>query len=286
MRTNNIVLIHGLWMTPSSFEGWTDHFLERGFNVYAPAWPGMDRDIRALRRDPHSFARSGIRPRIDIHKIVDLYERLVLELDSPPIIIGHCLGGLVAQALVGRGLGSCGIALAPVPPKGVWRMPWATLRVVAPRLLARNGTGIALTPRQFHYAFMNASRREESDCAYQRYAVPADTQLLLQAGFANFDPYAQTVDVRRHKRPPLLLVAGERDRFVTPSVVRANHRLYRKSSAITEYREFAGRTHFLIGQDGWREIADHALEWARGQQLLHERERRRIARELQARRVA
>lgn len=288
MRTNNIVLIHGLWTTPSSFEGWTDHLLERGFNVYAPPWPGMERDVRALRREPHSFARAGIRPHIDIRKIVDRYERLVMELDAPPIIIGHCLGGLVAQALVCRGHGTCGIALAPVPPKGVWHMPWSTLRVVAPRLIDPFGrhSGVMLTPRQFHYALMNASTRAESDCAYERYAVPASTHLLLQAGLANFDPYAQIVDVGRHKRPPLLLIAGERDRFVTPSVVQSNHRLYHKSSAITEYREFAGRTHLLMVQEGWREIADHALEWARGQQLLHERERRRIARELQARRVA
>ena len=40
---------------------------------------------------------------------------------------------------------------------------------------------------------------------------------------------------------------------MTPSVVRANHRLYRKSSAITEYREFAGRTHFLIDVVGYFE---------------------------------
>jgi pimeloyl-ACP methyl ester carboxylesterase len=282
MHTNNIVLIHGLWMTPRSLEGWTDHFLERGFNVHAPPWPGMDRDIHALRRDPRSYERLGIR------QLVDHYERLVQELDSPPIIMGHCLGGLVAQALVARGLGSCGIALAPTPPKGVWRMPWSTLRVVAPQLIHRldGYGGVALTPRQFHYAFMGDSTRAASDGAYQRYAVPAAAQLLLRVGLSNFNPYAETVNVLRNKRPPLLLVAGEHDRFVPPSIVRSNYRLYRRSSAVTEYLEYAGRTHLLICQDGWREIADHALEWARGQHLLRERERRRVARELQSRRAA
>ena len=41
MFTNNIVLIHGLWMTPLSLENWTHHCLERGYNVYAP---GLARD--------------------------------------------------------------------------------------------------------------------------------------------------------------------------------------------------------------------------------------------------
>jgi pimeloyl-ACP methyl ester carboxylesterase len=283
MPTNNIVLIHGLWMTPASLEGWTYHCLERGFNVYAPGWPGMERDIRALRRDPQAYARIGIR------QIVDHYERLVLELDSPPIIIGHCIGGLVVQALLNRGLGLCGVALAPVPVKGVWRLPWSTLRVFAPQLInPRNlRRSVALTPAQFHYAMMNDRTREESDRVYQRYAVAAPDHLLFQAELANFNPYAESeVNVRRAKRPPLLMVAGKLDHVAPPSVVKANFRLYRHSAAVTEYREFAGRTHFMIGQEGWQEIADHVIDWARGQQLLREREKRRIAREFQARRVA
>lgn len=46
------------------------------------------------------------------------------------------------------------------------------------------------------------------------------------------------------------------------SVNRANHRLYRYSTAITDYREFPGRSHYTVGQDGWAEVADYALAWA------------------------
>jgi hypothetical protein len=37
---------------------------------------------------------------------------------------------------------------------------------------------------------------------------------------------------------------------------------YRKSKAITEYKEFPGRSHYTVGQDGWEEVADYALNWA------------------------
>ena len=60
MASNNIVLIHGLWTTPLAFEFWAHNYSERGYSVYAPSWPGMERDIRALRRAPESFARPGI----------------------------------------------------------------------------------------------------------------------------------------------------------------------------------------------------------------------------------
>ena len=37
MASNNIVLIHGLWMTPLSFEFWAHHYTERGYRVHAPS---------------------------------------------------------------------------------------------------------------------------------------------------------------------------------------------------------------------------------------------------------
>ena len=47
-----------------------------------------------------------------------------------------------------------------------------------------------------------------------------------------------------------------------PKVNKANWRLSRKSAAVTEYKEFPGRSHFIIGQDGWQDVADYALNWA------------------------
>src|SRR2546425_7572078 len=85
---DTIVLIHGLWMTPLSWEHWVERYQKRGFNVIAPAWPKMDRPIDELRNDPDSVADLGIT------EIVDHYDALVRGLPSPPIIMGHSFGGL------------------------------------------------------------------------------------------------------------------------------------------------------------------------------------------------
>jgi len=277
MGTNNIVLIHGLWMTPLSWEYWAHHYTERGYSVYAPSWPGMERDIRALRRDPQSYADVGIR------RIVDRFEELVLELESPPILVGHCIGGLVVQALLDRGLGACGVAIASAPVKGVWTLPYSTMRVVTPQLInpRNNRRAVPLTPAQFRYAFLHTESLEDSFRIYQRYAVPGADHVLFQTELANFNPFAETaVNVRRNNRAPLLLVAGAQDHVIPPRVVKANQKLYRHSSAITEYKEFQDRTHFIIGQSGWQEVANYALDWARDQELLIEREQKRIARQV------
>ena len=283
MGTNNIVLIHGLWMTPLSFEYWAHHYTELGYSVYAPSWPGMDRDIRALRRTPETYAQIGIK------QIIDRYEQAVIELGEPPILIGHSLGGLVVQALLDRGLGACGVAIASAPIKGIWTFPYSTIRVVTPQLInpRNNHRCVPLTPAQFHYAFMNTSSREESFHIYQRYAVPGPDHVLFQTELANFNPFAESaVNVRRNNRAPLLMIAGAADHVSPPSVVKANVKAYRHSTATTEYKEFQDRTHFIIGQSGWQEVANYALDWVRDQELLTQREARRLVRTLQARRVA
>ncbi len=39
---SSIVLIHGLWMTPRSWENWVARYEERGHRVTATAWPGLE----------------------------------------------------------------------------------------------------------------------------------------------------------------------------------------------------------------------------------------------------
>jgi pimeloyl-ACP methyl ester carboxylesterase len=283
MASNNIVLIHGLWTTPLAFEYWAHNYSERGYSVLSPSWPGMERDIRALRRAPESFANLGFR------EITDHYERIVLALDEPPVLIGHGIGGLVVQALLDRGLGICGVAVASAPIRGIWTLPYTRMRVVTPQLFKsrRSRRAFALTPAQFHYAFMNTSSREEAQRTFERYAVPGPRRVLLQAELANLNPFAETtINVRRNNRAPLLLIAASQDHLAPPSLVLANARAYRNSLATTEYKEFPGRTHFIIAQSGWREVASYTLDWARDQELLKQREARRVVREMHARQVA
>jgi pimeloyl-ACP methyl ester carboxylesterase len=269
-------------MTPLSFEYWAHHYTERGYSVFAPSWPGMERDIRALRRSPDSYAALGIR------QIVDHYERFALQLEEPPILIGHGFGGLVVQSLLDRGLGTCGVAVASAPIKGIWTLPYTKMRLVTPQLFKpRRQRCAQLTAAQFHYGFMNNASRDEATRAWERYAVPGPRRVLLQAELANLNPFAESaINVRRNNRAPLLLIAASQDHLAPPPLVRANARAYRNSLAITEYKEFPGRTHFIIAQSGWQQVADFTLDWARDQELLKQREARRVVREMHSRQVA
>ena len=254
-----IVLIHGLWLTPRSWEGWKDRFEARGHRVLAPAWPRMQDDIEEVRRDPSPMNGLGVT------EVLDHYDRIIRELDRPPVIMGHSFGGLFTELLLDRGLGAAGVAISPAPVKGVLRLPPAQLRAAFPVLgnpLNRKRT-VQLTPKQFHYAFTNTMGEEEAGAAYDRYQVPGPGRVIFQAAFANFNPRAATrADFHKDDRAPLLVMGNDKDHTVPASVSKEAAKRLGKSKAVVDYKEFEGRPHFTAGAPGWEAVADYALEWA------------------------
>ncbi|MDO3687653.1 alpha/beta hydrolase [Micromonospora sp. C28ISP2-4] len=258
-RVDTIVLIHGLWMTSRSWEHWAERYAARRFRVLTPAWPGMDREVEELRADPSPIAAQRIAD------IAAHYEAIIRGLPRPPIIMGHSFGGLIAQLLADRRLGAAVVAVHPAPVRGVLKLPPATLRSGYSILHnpANRHRAVPFTPEDFRYAFGNTISQEQSDAAWERYAVPGAGHVLFEAAFANLDPASATeIDKKRSDRAPLLITAGGEDHVVPATLASSIANLYRSSTALTGYREFPGRSHFVGGEPGWEEEADFALEWA------------------------
>jgi pimeloyl-ACP methyl ester carboxylesterase len=254
-----IVLIHGLWLTPKSWEGWIDRYQKAGYKVLAPAWPGLEGNIDEIRRNP--AALKGMR----LGTVVDHYDRIIRQLDTPAILIGHSFGGLIVQLLVDRGLGEAGVAIDSAQSAGVPVLPFSTIRATL-SVLGNPFTfnkAVSLSPAAFNYAFTNELDPVESKKVYDRYQVPGSARILWDGAFSLLNPKAQSkVNYAKSKRAPLLFIAGGNDHLVPPAINKANVRKYEKSAAITAYREFPGRTHNTITQTGWEQVADFALSWA------------------------
>ena len=55
-----IVLIHGLWMTPTSWDTWAERFRAAGHEVIEPGWPGIDdRSVADIRSNPEPLEGIG-----------------------------------------------------------------------------------------------------------------------------------------------------------------------------------------------------------------------------------
>ena len=266
-KPDTIVLVHGFWVTPLSWEHWITRYQSKGYKVIAPAYPGFDVGVEALNVDPSPVEA------LTIPKIIERFESVIRELDTPPILMGHSAGGAFVQIMLDHGYGAAGVAINSAPTEGVRVVPLTQLKSTAPAFssLSNRHKAIAFNHEQWHYAFTNTFSEAESRALYERYHVPASGAILWGSVLANFQPGHQDawVDYNNDARAPLLFISGEEDHLMPPAVQRSNAKHY-KSNTITEVKEFAGRAHLMPAQPGWEEIADYALEWAERHAVVRE----------------
>jgi pimeloyl-ACP methyl ester carboxylesterase len=258
---DTIVLIHGLWVTPRSWEGWIERYEGKGYQVLAPAYPGLEVEVEALREDPSPIEA------LTVPAVVEHLEGILDGLDSPPIIMGHSFGGTFTQILLDHGYGAAGVAIDSVPTEGIRVVPVSQIRASFPvlRSPANRHRAVGFTEEQWHYALTNTLSEEDSEEAYERYQIPAPGRFVWDGVLANFTPGHQDtyVDFRNEERAPLLFIAGGEDNIMPPAVNQSNAKHYRHTKSPTDYKEFEGRSHYsVIGGEGWEEVADYALEWA------------------------
>jgi pimeloyl-ACP methyl ester carboxylesterase len=257
---DTIVLIHGLWVTPRSWEHWIERYEGRGYRVLAPAYPGLEVEVEALNEDPSPIEA------LTVPSVVGHYEGIARTLERAPIIMGHSFGGLVTQILLDHGFGAAGVVIDSAPAEGIRVVPVSQIRALFPALRnpANRHRAVPFTPEQFHFAFANTLSREDSDKVYERYHIPAPGNFVWGPVLANFTPGHQDtyVNFRNEDRAPLLFIAGGEDNLLPPAINESNAKHYRHTKSVTDYKEFPGRSHYTLGQDGWEEVADYALKWA------------------------
>jgi pimeloyl-ACP methyl ester carboxylesterase len=254
---DTILLVHGLYLTPRSWESWVQRYQVRGYRAIAPAWPGMEAEVEALRADPSPIAMQ----RVEL--ILDHLERIVRELRSTPILMGHSFGGAFVQVLLDRGLGAAGVVIDSAPTRGVLDIPLSTVRANLPTLRNpfRRMAAVMPSEAQFHYAFTNTLSAVEAKPYYDRYAIPGSRNVLLTGAVMNLDRSTPLrVDYAKPDRAPLLFISGGADHVIPPSMNRHNARRY--TTGIVESKTFAGRPHLTGVVPGWEAIADAALDWA------------------------
>ncbi|KAJ5703931.1 hypothetical protein N7493_011069 [Penicillium malachiteum] len=259
-----ILLIHGLWMTPLCWEDWIAYFETKGYEVLAPGWPGIDeRTPEEIRVDSKPIADQSIQ------SIVDHYASIISTLKTPPIIMGHSFGGLFTQILLSRGYGCAGIGISPAQPAGIFDLSINVLKATAPVLSnpLHAHSAVPFTAEQFHFCFGNHLTRNQSDVLYNRYAIPSVAHVLWQGVTGMLKKSGPGhVDFDKTDRAPLLLIAGTNDHVVPLHTVQKEFDAYiaAKTTATVELKIFEGRTHGIVNQDGWKEIADFAIDFADG----------------------
>ncbi|WP_338704178.1 alpha/beta hydrolase (plasmid) [Streptomyces sp. Q6] len=255
MNRTPVVFIHGAWLHALSWESWAERFASRGFLAFTPGWPGEAFTVGEMRKSSDRLTDIGL----DL--LTDHYAKIVGSFDVAPVIIGHSVGGLIAQHLIGANIGQAAVAIAPAPVNDI--------AVSAPQTgLWHPGQSddtdptVSLSSDQFHRLFANTVTADESARLYERYVVPTPRRLLADLGCGDSARSPRAVaDVGNAGRGPLLLISGQEDLLVPDAATRAAYKQYGDSMAVTDLKQFADRAHSLTIDNGWRFVADYVLGW-------------------------
>jgi pimeloyl-ACP methyl ester carboxylesterase len=242
-------MIHGAFCGAWSFDSFREPFEER-YTVHTPTLRYHD----CGREPPRELGRTSLRD-----YAADL-ENLISGLDEMPILLGHSMGGLLAQMLAAKGLARACVLLAPSAPWGV--LPSTMFEIASAQTLLFSGgdyRGSIIAPS---YQIAAAHSLDKLDPA-TRSAIYA--RFVPESGQATFEIMNWSFDLRRagHVRArdvacPVLCLVGSDDKINPPSTV---SRIAARYQRWARFEEIKGHSHWLIGEPGWEALAARSLAW-------------------------
>jgi len=246
-----IVMIHGMWGTGSYWENFKGFFEGKGYRCVVPTLRFHDMDPNAVP-DP----RLGTTSLLDY--AADL-EKLIRELHVAPILMGHSMGGLLAQILGSRGLAKALVLLTPASPRGIIALKASVIKSFWSGLTTWGfwRKPFRQTFDEAVYSMLNQMPSESLKSIYDKFVYESG-RAAFEIGFWLFDSKGAARVDESKVTCPVLIIAGEKDRIVPVSITRKIAEKYRR---VSTYKEFPDHSHWVIGEPGWQEIAEYIKEW-------------------------
>lgn len=253
INSKTIVFLTGAFVGKEGWNDWMKFFEAKGYTCSNPPWLNKDETPAKLRaKHPYSNIAD-----ITLEGVLNNYARFVKSQKEKPIVIGHSTGGLLAQLLLNRGLVAAAIAVHSLPPMGVIPTQFSFYKAATPSLgfFTSLKKTYLMSFKTWQYAFTNGMTLKEQQKAYDENVVPESKRLTRQA----LTKVAK-VDFKK-PHAPLLFTAGTEDHIIPAALNYKNFKRYKDKNSVTEYKNFEGRNHYVLGQPSWKEDAEYILNW-------------------------
>lgn len=250
-QSKTIVLVHGNFVNNTSWAEWKKYYEQKGYTVHTPANPGHEGNPADLRKNGHSdLAGTGF---------VDVVMNLAAFIDTlpeKPLVIGHSMAGLAAQKLVDLGKAVAAVSINGAPPKNVLP-PFSTVKIVLPAFGFFSGKEYFMGSRDwYNRAFFNTLPESERAKAFDEVAVPESFKVSRET---LLKPFSKAEFKKPHV--PLLFIGGGNDKIFPPALTRKIAGRYTDPNSRVDVKIFEDKSHFICGEPGWENVADHILNW-------------------------
>lgn len=249
--TQTIVMIHGMMAGGWCWEGYKEFFEERGYRCITPNLRFHD-----MPPDKSPDLHLGA---LSLTDYVEDLEDEIGRLDELPVIIGHSLGGLLAQIIGSHGLVKALVLLTPASPRGILALRPSVIRTF---WSAQTKWGFwtkpfRLTFKEMTYSILQLMPAEEQKKIYDKLVFESG-RAVSEVGYWFFD-HKRAAEVDEAKvKCPVLVIGASQDKATPISVVR---KVAKKYGAVSSYKEFTGHSHWIIGEPGWQEVAEYVCSW-------------------------
>ncbi|MFA3918238.1 alpha/beta hydrolase [Ruegeria hyattellae] len=249
-----VVFLHGTNGGPWTMENFSRYFEAQGYACHAPAYRFHDM--------PPSEARDAVLKGLSIADYVDDLSAFIETLDQPPVLVGHSLGGLVAQLLAAKGLARSAVLLNSSIINGT--LPTTERERRLGKLFISAGAFWEETPGQDFDLLADFGLNTLPETLQHQLYDRLDTEsgrVLFEFVFWMYDENQTTkVDIDA-VTCPLLFLSGSEDRAVPPSTARAMAARYGDRA---QFAEIEGACHYMQFDDGWEKTAQHCIDWLKG----------------------
>jgi pimeloyl-ACP methyl ester carboxylesterase len=252
--SKTVVMIHGMWGGGWYWQNYKNFLEQRGFQCHTPT-------LRYHDMNPKDTPDPGLGTTSLLDYAQDL-EAYIRHLDQKPFLMGHSMGGLLAQILGARGLAEALVLLTPASPSGINALKFSVIKSFWSVLTK---WGFWRTPHRLSfeasvYSMLHLLPQEEQKTIYESFVYESG-RAAAEIGFWLLDPKGAAKIDENNVKCPVLVIAGVEDRITPASVVQKVANKYR---VVSTYKEFEHHAHWVVGEPGWEKIAEFAADWLDG----------------------
>ena len=248
-----VVLIHGMWSTPDTLASLKEVFEAERFDVHCPALP-----FHHEKHEMDNAAREGLK-QCGVNEYVEAISDYVDQLPQAPIIVGHSMGGLIAQLVASKVDCRALVTVSSAPPAGINGWSWSVIRTFGHNLfrfpLWKSLTELGLN--NVRYGIANTQPSEVHRDIFSRSTYESGLASFQIGMWFLFRKPPTKVDTSSVECP-VLVMGGTEDKITPIKVQRKIARQFGEKATLVELPDAC---HWTIADGHLPSVSQHLFDW-------------------------